>query len=72
MNNEIANLYEKIEKMRPFLNGRGKEVAEIAGLEYSTYLYYMRGIGKSPAKLKAIIRAGKIVVNQIQAEMSEI
>lgn len=68
----ISELYQELDKIRPFVNGRGREVAERAGVAMPTYYYYMRKLGRNPEMLRKIIKAAKLELAQIQKEMEQV
>lgn len=69
---DIKQMNEDLQKLKPFVHGHGKQVCEKAGVEYQTYMYYMRGLGRNPDKYKKIIAAAKSVAKKMAAQIEQL
>lgn len=54
------------------IRGHGPEIANEAGLSYTTYFNVLRGLSKDPDKIQAIWTAMKAKVDEVVAGISEL
>lgn len=52
-----AKFIELIELYKPVISGRGREVARLAGVSYTTYQNYVKGMASDKKTMLAIITA---------------
>lgn len=70
MLNKIKFLNE-MEKYRDFTHGKGREIAENAGISYNKYLTYIKGAGANIETMEVIVEATIELVKERHQAMSE-
>lgn len=69
--NKVKFLNE-IEKYRVFTYGKGREIADNAGISYNKYLTYIKGAGANPEIMEQILDATKEFVIERKEAMEEV
>ena len=69
--NKVKFLNE-MEKYRVFTHGKGREIAENAGVSYNKYLTYVKGAGANPEIMEQILDATKEFVIERKEAMEDI
>ena len=69
--NKIRFLNE-MEKYREFAHGKGREIADNAGVSYNKYLTYMKGAGANQQVMEDILEATIELVKERHQAMSDV
>ena len=69
---EKHTFIELIEKYKPIIDGRGREIAQNAEISYATYSNYVKGIASDPVIRARIIEECEKVAQDIKAKIEEI
>ena len=69
--NKVKFLNE-MEKYRVFTHGKGREIADNAGISYNKYFTYIKGAGANPEIMEQILDATKEFVIERKEAMEEV
>lgn len=60
-----AQFIEEVEKYRPLIKGRGKEIADSIDMEYYKFMNYVNGAGREEEVFENILEALKAYKNEL-------